>query len=61
MEAATRFGPLGRVGPRAIATGQVIIASVEVPMFATAFGSFEMIHRVLLRFEDGEFVILVGP
>jgi ABC-type sugar transport system ATPase subunit len=30
-------------------------------MFATALGNFEMIHGVLLRFEDGEFVILVGP
>ena len=29
-------------------------------MFATALGSFEMIHGVLLRFEDGEFVILVA-
>jgi len=37
------------------------MASVEVSnVRARALGSFEVIHGVLLRVEDGEFVTLVG-
>jgi multiple sugar transport system ATP-binding protein len=37
------------------------MASVEVSDVRKSFGSFEVIHGVSIRVEDGEFVILVGP
>ncbi len=37
------------------------MASVEVSNVRKSFGSFEVIHGVSIRVEDGEFVILVGP
>src|SRR5271165_5146913 len=37
------------------------MASVEVCNVRKSFGSFEVIHGVSIRVEDGEFVILVGP
>ena len=37
------------------------MASVEVSSLRKSFGSFEVIHGVSIRVEDGEFVILVGP
>src|SRR5579871_539275 len=37
------------------------MASVEVSNLRKSFGSFEVIHGVSIRVEDGEFVILVGP
>jgi multiple sugar transport system ATP-binding protein len=37
------------------------MASVEVLNVRKSFGSFEVIHGVSIRVEDGEFVILVGP
>ena len=37
------------------------MASVEVTNVRKSFGSFEVIHGVSIRVEDGEFVILVGP
>src|SRR5271169_6884728 len=37
------------------------MASVEVSNVRKSFGSFEVIHGVSIRVEDGEFVILIGP